>query len=202
MQQEFQDLGTGQQKRTHPPQLASSIFTLPESADSKLLPYLDNSSCSEAYISINEILDPFWEHQRGAFCLTLRLAGALHTSEKVMDGLLPWLPWMPGKGSYLPGFLEARFPGSPNPWPSPQLPSLKLGLGITFILHLVSFFAHLQPHLRNTFSPQLFHPGTLKGSIGCRKRLSPRFLTLLPWESHVFNLRKYSDPCLLPPHIQ
>lgn len=99
----------GLANRTRPLQLASSILTIPQSADSKSLPYLDNSSCSKAYISINKILDPFQEHKRGAFCLTRRLAGALHTSEKVMGGLPPWLPWMPGKGLHPPGFPEAEF---------------------------------------------------------------------------------------------
>lgn len=93
-----------------------------------------------------QILDPSGSTRRGVSCLTLRLARALHTSEKLMDGLLPCLSWMSGKGSYLPGFLKARFPGKPNAWPSPLLPSLKLGSGIIFALHLVSFFAQLWPH--------------------------------------------------------
>lgn len=34
---------------------------------------------------------------------------------------------MPGKGTHLPVLLRAEDPGGPNPWPSLQLLSLKLG---------------------------------------------------------------------------
>lgn len=149
-----------------PPQLTSLFLTHPEGATSSGCPLSWTTPPPCSLYKHNHLLDPSGNTGKGASCLTLGLARALHTSEKVMDGVSPQLSCMPGKGSCLPGFFKAQVPGNPNPWPSPQLPSQKLGSGITVTLPLVSSFSQLQLHLRDTFSLQLFHPGTLRGSTG------------------------------------